>query len=227
MLLDVYGNNRTFHQQTGITETVAQIDQEYAAEVPSIFNSTPVNNLRILSPAETTFGAGEANGTYFDNYVSQAWAYYASNPLNVTIGARSFTGNSSGSNLVFNEVNTGNGAFLGGTDYVIGYPNTQQILGCNGVFATGDQTNTDRNTIELAIEAQLCAAFNRNVVLNSSTWATPSSYYSSAPANYYAAFWHQHSVNGLAYGFAYDDVNGQSSTITTGQPEHMAFGIGW
>jgi hypothetical protein len=31
----------------------------------------------------------------------------------------------------------------------------------------------------------------------------------------------------LAYGFSYDDNNNQSTTITTLQPEHMAFGIGW
>ncbi len=227
LLLDVYGANRTFHQQTGITETVAQIDQQYASELPSNFTSTGVNNLRIFSPAKTTFGAGQANGNYFDGYISQAFSYYSGTPLNVSIGARSFSGYTSGNNFVLNEVNTGNGAFQGGTNYVIGYPNTQQVFGCNGVFATGDASNADRNQIELAIEAQLCAAFNRHVVLNSSTWATPSAFYSAAPANFYAAFWHRHSVNGLAYGFAYDDVSGQSSTITTGQPEHMAFGIGW
>jgi hypothetical protein len=38
---------------------------------------------------------------------------------------------------------------------------------------------------------------------------------------------HTHGVNGLAYGFAYDDVSNQSSTIHTDTPEHMEFGIGW
>ncbi len=227
LLLDVYGANRTFHQQTGITETVAQIDGEYGSELPSNFNRTPPSNLRIFSPAKTSFGAGGADGTYFDGYIGQTWSYYGGTPLNLTLGARSFTGHTSGNTFVFNEVNTGNGAFLGGTNYVIGYPNTQQVLGCYGAFATGDPNNADRNQVELAIEAQLCAAFNRHVAMNASTWATPSAFYQAAPANYYAAFWHRHSVNGLAYGFAYDDVSGQSSTITTGQPEHMAFGIGW
>ena len=77
------------------------------------------------------------------------------------------------------------------------------------------------------METQFCAAFNRHEMLNPSTWTTPSAWYLAAPANYYAAFWHAHSVDGLAYGFAYDDVSGQSSTISTGTPEHMAFGIGW
>lgn len=227
LLLDVYGNNKTFHQQTGITEHIAQIDSEFGSEVPSNFNTNAVSSYRILSPAEATFGAGQANGTYFDSYISQTWSYYAGNPLNVTIGTRSFSGKTSGNTFTFNEVNTGNGAFQGGTGYVIGYPNTQQVLVCNGPFATGDGSNADRNTIELAIEAQLCAAFNRHVATNVSQWNTPSAYYQAAPANYYAAFWHRHSVANLAYGFSYDDVNGQSSTITTGQPEHMAFTVGW
>ncbi len=227
LLLDVYGANKTFHQQTGITETIAQLDSQWGSELPSNFTSTPISNYRILSPAETNFGAGQANGAYFDSYISQTWSYYASNPLNITLGARSFTGKTSGQTFTFNEVNTGNGAFQGGTGYVVGYPTTQQVLVCNGAFATGDAGNTDRNSVELAIEAQLCAALNRHVATNVSQWGTPSAYYQAAPANYYAAFWHRHSVGGLAYGFSYDDVSGQSSTITTGQPEHMAFTIGW
>ena len=227
LTLDVYGNNRTFHQQTGITQTIAQIDSEWTSEVPSQFSSTPISSYRILSPAETNFGAGQANGTYFDGYISQIWNYYESNTLTIALGSRTFTGNTSGNTFTFNEVNTGNGAFQGGTGYVIGYPNTQQVLVCNGVFATGDAGSSDRNTVELAIEAQLCAAINRHVATNVSQWNSPSAYYQAAPANYYAAFWHQHSLSNLSYGFSYDDVNAQSSTITTGDPEHMAFGMGW
>ena len=227
LTLDVYGNNRTFHQQTGITQSIAQIDSEWAADVPSPFSSTPITNYRILSPAETTFGAGQANGSYFNSYISQIWSYYQSNPLTLALGSRTFTGKTSGTTFTFNEVNTGNGAFLGGTNYVIGYPNTQQVLVCNGPFATGDASNSDRNSVELAIEAQFCAAINRHVATNVSQWNTPAAYYGAAPANYYAAFWHQVGIGNLAYGFSYDDVNGQSSTITTGDPEHMAFGLGW
>ena len=227
LLLDVFGANHTFHQQTGIVQSQAQIDQAYQSETPSAFSASAVSSYRILSPAETTFGSGQSNGTYFDSYISQTWSYYASNALTVAIGSRTFSGKTSGNTFTFNEVNTGNGAFQGGTGYVIGYPTTQQVLVCNGAFATGDPNNSDRNSVELQIEAQLCAAFNRHVATTSNEWTIPSDYYGAAPANYYAAFWHRHSINGLSYGFPYDDVNSQSSTITTGQPEHMAFGIGW
>jgi hypothetical protein len=58
-------------------------------------------------------------------------------------------------------------------------------------------------------------------------WTGVSDYYQTAPTNYYAAFWHAHSIGGLSYGFAYDDVNNQSSSIVGAHPEHMAFGISY
>ena len=66
----------------------------------------------------------------------------------------------------------------------------------------------------------------RTVVLLART-VTRNNYYQSAPANYYAAFWHAHSIAGLSYGFAHDDVNNQSSSIVCAHPEHMAFGISY
>jgi hypothetical protein len=98
-------------------------------------------------------------------------------------------------------------------------------------MATGVAGNTpqlqDENAVQLQLENQICAATNRGVLLNSANWANASAYYAAAPANFYSQFWHNHSVGGLAYGFSYDDNNNQSTTITTQQPEHMAFGIGW
>ena len=94
-------------------------------------------------------------------------------------------------------------------------PTTQDILECKGTLATGGST-------ELALEAQICAAFNRRVMEDSTLWAEPSAWYLGAPTNYYAKFWHTHGLNGLAYGFAYDDVSSQSSTIHTDTPEHRA-----
>ena len=227
LLLDVYGNGGSFHQQTGITETVAQIDQEFSSGIPAPFNTTPVSNLRILSPTKTTFGAEQQNGNYFDSYVASVWSYYSGTPITFSLfgGSREFTGTTSGSSFNFTEINLNNGAYVG-NNYSVAKPSTQDILQCSGTMASGN-ANTDINTVDLAIEAQFCAAFNRHDMMDVSTWATPSAWYSASPANYYAQFWHQHSVGGLAYGFAYDDVSSQSSTITTPTPEHMAFGIGW
>lgn len=227
MLLDVWGNGGTFHRRTGITESVAQIDQEFADETPAAFQSTPISNLRILSPTKVSFGASGANAHYFDTYVTAVWNQYQTAPLVIDLfgGQRRFSGTTTPTAFNFSEVDLHNGAYVGNA-YTIGKPTTQDLFQCSGTMAHGDP-NGDVNTVELAIEARFCAAFNRHVMQDVSLWSTPSAWYAAAPANFYAQFWHHHSVGGLAYGFAYDDVSEQSSTITTGTPEHMAFTIGW
>ncbi|HVJ51622.1 MAG TPA: beta-1,3-glucanase family protein [Aliidongia sp.] len=221
LLLDVWGTNETFHMQTGINESIMTLDQEYVAETPTAFHLPLPSNLRIFSPGHSTFDKGETNAGYFDQYVSSIWSNYATNTLTVPLfgGSREFVGNTTPTQFVFSEVNLHNGAFVGGT-YTVAKPTTQDIVFCNNSLANG-------NTVQLALEAQICAAFNRSVMQNFTSWTQPSSYYLGTPSNSYARFWHNHSVAGLAYGFSYDDVNNQSSLIQSQTPEHMSFGIGW
>lgn len=221
LLLDVWGDDKTFHQSTGIAETRQAIYSEYAQEMPQAFQSAGQNPLRIMAPGKSTFDVGQANGHYFDDYVDQIWADYATRDLVVDMynGSRRFVGRVQGTQLVFGEVDPATGASLGG-HYVIDKPTTQDILEGKGTLASGDP-------VELALEAQICAAFNRHVMEDASLWTVPNAWYLTAPSNYYARFWHNHSLGGLAYGFAYDDVSEQSSVIIDGKPEHMALGIGW
>ncbi|ASG25222.1 immunoglobulin I-set domain protein [Nitrospirillum viridazoti] len=226
LLVDVYGANNTFHKQTGINQSRAALYDAYIAETPAAFHSAPLSPYRIMAPYNGTFDVGQANATYFDGYVDQIWAFYATNTLTIDMwgGARRFVGQVQGGQvqggqMVFSEVDLKNGAYVGGS-YIVNKPTTQDVLRGAGALHTGNDT-------ELALEAQLCAAFNRHIMDNAGAWATPSVWYSAAPANFYAKFWHDHSVGGLAYGFAYDDVSDQSSTITTDTPEHAVFGIGW
>jgi hypothetical protein len=80
----------------------------------------------------------------------------------------------------------------------------------------------------LANDPGRCAALNRHVAhLPQSQWSNPSVYYQSAPANYYAKFWHDHAINRLAYGFPYDDYAGQSSFISHGNPQYLLVAVGW
>ena len=221
LLLDVWGDNKTFHQRTGIEETRQAIYSEYAQEVPQAFQAAGQDPLRIMAPGKSTFDAGQVNGHYFDDYVDQIWADYSRRDLVVDMwnGSRRFVGRVQGTQMVFGEVDPATGASLGG-HYVVNKPTTQDILEGKGALATGD-------SVELALEAQICAAFNRHVMEDSSLWAVPNAWYLAAPSNYYARFWHHHSLGGLAYGFAYDDVSDQSSVIIAPKPEHMALGIGW
>jgi beta-galactosidase len=149
--------------------------------------------------------------------------------VTVTVNGRQFKGTASGSTLTFAEVNPA--AANVGETFVVQQPSTQDILLCAGTMASGvagsSAQQQDENAIQLQLQNQICAATNRGVLLAPANWTNASTYYQSAPSNYYSQFWHQHSVSGLAYGFSYDDNNNQSTTITTQKPEHMSFGIGW
>jgi len=58
-------------------------------------------------------------------------------------------------------------------------------------------------------------------------WKDSTTFYSAAPADYYARFWHERGRNGKAYGFPYDDVGGYSSYISHKNPQYLLVAIGW
>ncbi|KDR40934.1 beta-1,3-glucanase family protein [Caballeronia glathei] len=216
---DVYSANGTVHQQSGITQRRADLFQAYSREVSAVFQPVQASNFRIMAPAHASFAANQPNGHYFDGYVNDMWTYYASHDLPVVAGARSFVGRATDTQLVFGEIDQHNGQFAGST-YAVNKPSTQDVLLCNGVFLDGDGTQQQ-------IEAQLCAALNRHVMGDVTKWNVPSAYYQAAPSNEYARFWHDHGISGLAYGYAFDDVNNQSSTVQVPVPEHIVLGIGY
>ena len=58
-------------------------------------------------------------------------------------------------------------------------------------------------------------------------WKDSATFYAAAPSDYYANFWHQHAINGKAYGFPYDDVGGYSSYISHDNPQYLEIAVGW
>jgi Carbohydrate binding module (family 6)/Beta-1,3-glucanase len=94
---------------------------------------------------------------------------------------------------------------------------TQEVFGCQGGGSPA-----------LNGDPSLCAGLNRCVAqFSTAVQNTPSDYYQNAPCNYYSAFWHSVAVNGLQYGFAYDDDNGQSSDFNTTDAQYVQVAIGF
>jgi hypothetical protein len=82
--------------------------------------------------------------------------------------------------------------------------------------------------ILLAAKPQLCAGLNRHVAQRpSAQQSIPANFYQAGPANYYAQFWHHNTINGLQYGFPYDDYAGQSSDIAVTNPQYLVVAVGW
>ena len=104
-------------------------------------------------------------------------------------------------------------------------PTTQEIIEGSGVLATG--TITDMN-----VQKMICAALTRGAIDTTTTavqqWNDTSSYYKTSPVNHYAGFWHQPGISfdRKAYGFAYDDVFQQSSSLYSNNPDTIKIHFG-
>lgn len=150
---------------------------------------------------------------YFDAYIDEIWDTYRTKDLVFTCEAGTFRGRTSGDSIIFSKDG-------GESNIVVNKPTTQDVLEGKGTLATG----TD---IEKVVEAQLCAAINRGVALTPEKWSDSSAFYQSGPANYYAKFFHDHSVDGLAYGFCYDDVFDYSTLLHYTEPTALVIDLKW
>jgi uncharacterized repeat protein (TIGR02543 family) len=196
----------------GVTETRSQIFNEFEASVPPEFAGL-VQAHRIVAPLHGGFRTGQPNAGYFDSYISSVWQEYTTQPFVVTVPQGTFTGYVQGTQMAFTRPNDS-------TVYYVQEPTSEDVWGGMGTLNSG-------NTIQLVLEAQICAAFHRHVMDNAANLNNPSAYYQTAPFDYYSQFWHEHSINSKAYGFCYDDVNNQSSTLTTPNPRGLVISVGW
>lgn len=194
----------------------SELFSKFAAEVPTEFKSL-VQDYRIVAPCKGGFesisGGSAPYAGYFDSYINEMWNYYKNTDLVFDHPLGHFVGRVSGDTFVFTKDGEP-------TTYSVSKPTTPDVMEGKGAFSSG-------NDIERAIEAQLCAAFNRHVMEDPSKWNDPTAYYKSAPANYYAKFWHDHGINNLAYGYCYDDVADQATLLYYSQPSSLTISCYW
>lgn len=225
--LEVTGLNG-FRQTVGepLTEGRDELFAKFLAETPAAFQGlaqAPYAPYRLVAPAHGTFQKDGDQQTYLDAYIAQVWAQWTNQDLVIDLqnGWKPFTGRVVGDRLRFTDAD-------GGVYYINGRPTTPMALLGNGLLddPTGGTTDVKK---QLQLQAQVCAALNRRVAhLAFSQWWNPSAYYpGQLPANWFAKFWHDHSINALAYGFAYDDVGGHSPSIHTDGPVSVTYTIGW
>ena len=196
----------------GDVGTRDEIFNAFKNEVPNEYKSL-VRDDRIIAPCKSTFNVGKINGNYFDNYINEFWNKYANEDLRFSSESGRFVGRVVGNQMRFTREGDS-------TVYYVDKPNTQEVLEGKGAFDRG-------NGVEKAIEAQLCAAFNRGVATEPENWYTPSQYYKNSVANFYAGFFHEHSVLGKAYGFCYDDVNDQSTLLQYNKADALVIDLKW
>ena len=199
----------------GIAGSRADLFRAWQAEVPEPFRvlADPAGTRILAPPHAPGFRDGPLND-YFASRVAALWRRSRSVPLILTPDQGRFTGWVGGDDrLVFTREGS-HGRFV-----IDGPPSSAEVFRCDGVLARGNAT-------EQVLGAQLAALLNRNVA-DPLRWREPGVYYQGSPCNLYARFWHEHSLAGKAYGFAYDDVSDQSPSLATAEPEEISVTLRW
>lgn len=204
-----------YHQSTGITLTRDAVFERYASSVSSVF--APLAKKPLIVAPYLGFTPNDPGFNYLQPAIDEAWQHYEKNPFNFTLGSDVFVGNVVGDQLVFSMNGTGS--------YSINKPTTYDLFAGANTMASG-------NDVEKMLEAQLVAAFNRGVALDTTQWLDATAYWpDGALFNEYARVFHLVSENGLAYGFSYDDVNNQSGVLILSSadpaPTLLTLSIAW
>ncbi|HWK61931.1 MAG TPA: beta-1,3-glucanase family protein [Eoetvoesiella sp.] len=195
------------------------------------------NKLRALAPSKTP---GIATSTYLDAVISSAMANWKNSWLAVTCSSnalqKTYYGKvqADGKTLDFYKDNSGTGA----VQFTFNDITTQNVLDCDGTMTgvgvpqTGDLLTDLKNTGKAIL-----AGFNRGVIGSTTTelnidvgsgYAPPisASYPPAIPSNVWAQHFHEYSANGLAYGFAYDDVGDQQPMIIATKTTNLTLTLG-
>ncbi|WP_081668204.1 beta-1,3-glucanase family protein [Butyrivibrio sp. MC2013] len=207
------GDADRYDKTVGDIGSRSEIFSAFTAEVPSEFKTLVDGNKRIMAPCKKTFNEGQPYAHYFDAYIDQIWDKYRNQDLVFTCEAGTFRGRTYGDQMIFSKDN-------GESGIVVHKPTTQDALEGKGTLAQG-------TSLEKVVEAQLCAAINRGVALTPEKWADSSAFYKNTPANFYSGFFHNHSVDNLAYGFCYDDVFDYSTLLHYTKPTALVIDLKW
>lgn len=212
---DGYTNGQYYENYDRTVGDVGTRDEIFAAfknEVPDEFK-TLVSEKRIMAPCKLTFNEGGIYSSYFDGYINEFWMKYTSEELVFSCDAGTFHGKVQGNAMIFTSEGSSE-------TYTIYKPTTQDVLEGKGNFNRGSSR-------ELVIEAQLCAAFNRGVATEPQNFNNEAAYYKFKVANFYSGFFHNHAIDGYAYGFCYDDVFDHSTLLHFTNPTGLIIDLKW
>jgi hypothetical protein len=225
------GEDESLVDQVGIEEGRDNLFSAFESITPESFQVLVQEDYRILAPCkgDGAFSDDDTYGDYMDDYVDEVWGFLGGENIVIDHPRGLYVSEivtDDSETLEFYKYDSDETDFTeenqeGGPYEISAQPTNEEVFEGSGVLASGD-------TDELCIEAWVCAALNRhNATSYSGTiggykladWNNTDTYYPTPydenAANHYARFWHEYSLDGLAYGFCYDDVNDQSTLVYT------------
>lgn len=232
MGLEIVGDGG-FLAKTGELLDHGQILAAWNASASEAFRGCLLEKEGVLvAPSKTpAFQAGGVRADWFKTYVDAIWEKYASEDLTFDGGETGiWRGRVVGERFVFRKLTS---HFGNDTGIIAARPSTQEVLEGKGVLAQ-DVQKLPGQTLDLVVQSLFCAAVNRHAVDLAAgpgavqAWSDTSKWYKTAPYNEYAGFWHRPgtSLDRKSYGFCYDDVFEQSSTIHAVAPMSARVVIG-
>ncbi|MDB6130512.1 MAG: hypothetical protein JWM04_1619 [Verrucomicrobiales bacterium] len=189
-------------KKVGITESRRTLFEQFRTQAPEPFKGCAKGDWWVLSPCRATFGVNGANAHYFDSYIDEVWTMYAQErktPSGKWIGK------------VVNDALTFTPVGEGRPISCSRKPSTQDAFLGTGVLATN---------------APFCAAINRHVLADPADWRNTEKFYQAQPCNWYAKFFHEHSLGHKAYGFCYDDFAEQAAFFS-GKGKEVVITLRW
>lgn len=206
-----------FDQTRGIWGSRDDLFRQFQSQAGGAFTQS-AGAERIVSPRSSpAFAADGSGAAYLNPAIDEAWNYYSTHPFHFNRPGDDFRGQVKDGELRFSH----NGA----SGFALKKPTTRDVMACSGALASKGMA-----TEELALGAELCAAFNRGVAGDTSAWHDASAYYRNPLVNDYAKFLHTAGLDKRAYAFAYDDVNDQSSVSIlpdAAAPSGLTLTVGW
>jgi hypothetical protein len=192
-------------------QSTGQVRAGGRAAVFSALRSVPAfanlvrDDLRVVSPGHG-IDSGWFAADYFASWIDEVWNHYRTNTMTVTAGNRTFRGSVQGDQFVFDN---GVRPFT--------KPSTRDVLYCDGALAAPNDGVTG------PVAAALGAGFNRGVLTDTGAQpvADAGTYYRRAVTNHYARVMHENTVDGKAYGFAFDDVAEHAPYVSDPSPTRL------
>jgi hypothetical protein len=170
--LDLSTNNRV----ASVLADLQALTGDYAAGWKTATSNGSF--LRFLAP-DLAF---TSSSTALDSAITSGYNYYMGTPLQFTVGSVNYVATSNGNTLTFTQP----------ASFTIAKPSTLNVIAATGPLNTG---STGDANIQGAMKF-IAAYLNRGVFENTSTWSTPSQWYTST-----------HAYNQYSYSFT-----GTSST---------------
>lgn len=184
--------------------------------------------IRVLGPPQViaVLPTGEM-ATYLDSTIASEWGPFcsAASTLNINYPSASnpsftYQGTSPSSSSALNlKCTLAAGSNTGqGEQYSLPAPTTSIIWKCDDPTAAGDINNyANRGTdAHKRLVSLIGAAFNRGVFPNVADWSDKDGFNQRPDGkfNFFSKIMHDFALDKIVYGFAYDDVYGQDSTLS-------------